>query len=324
MPRITGQTGHIDAVLSGYAVRAFDNSEAGMIAAALLPGIKVDKQSGLYYKLEKDDFLRDEGVHALRAPRTAAKRVEYSISSEAYYCPNFALAHEFGLEEFKNLDAPLTGNQRVDLIQMKLRRAQEIRTANLLTSISNVGSGVALTGGNKWSDYAGSDPIADVNTGAAFIRNATGFVPNTLALDWDTWKILSRHPQFLDLYKYTAGGQVTVEQAKASFGVSQILVAQSIVNRGKEGQAASMTNIWGNMALLAYVPPSGTATFDSPAAPAVRFQWTDNGIYPGEFGVMRDVDDRAGGIHAETLEVGHFQTEKVVARDLAYLIKDTL
>jgi len=234
------------------------------------------------------------------------------------------LAHEFGLEEFANLDAPLNGQQRVDLVLGKLRRAQEIRTANMLTSISNIGSGVALTGGNKWSDFSGSDPIGDITTGHAFISGTTGLIANTLAIDWDTAKLIRRHPQMLDMYKFTSGGQVSMEQLASAFDVQNIIVARSVVDRSVEGQAASITNIWGNMAFLAYIPPGGGGTFEAPTAGAVRFQWNSNGIYPAGFGVMRDVDDRAGGKHVETIEVGHFQDEAVTARDLMYIVKDTI
>ena len=39
---------------------------------------------------------------------------------------------------------------------------------------------------------------------------------------------------------------------------------------------------------------------------------------------MRDVEDWAGSRHIETIEAGHFQAEKVVARDFLYTITGTL
>jgi hypothetical protein len=322
MPELTGSTGHIDAVLSNFAVMAF-NADGDWIGDKLLPKVPVGKQSDLYYTLDIAPFLRDEGVHALRAPRTQAKRVTYGVSTGTYYAPNYALAHDFGLEEFANLDAVLRGQQRTSLVVSKLRRAQEVRIANLLTSISNVGSGVALTGADKWSDYTSSDPLGVITTAQAFIQGATGVVPNTLALDWNTWKVLRRHPQLLDMYKYTSGGEVTPEQIKSAFDVETLLVARSIKENQREGTGAtSKTSIWGNCAILAYVGPN--TTFEEPSTGAVRFAWDQNGIYPGEFGVMRTVYDGAGSIHAETIEVGHFQDEKVVARDMIYTVTGTL
>jgi hypothetical protein len=86
-----------------------------------------------------------------------------------------------------------------------LMRDRELRIANMVSSISNVGSGVALTGSQKFSDYSGSDPISTVKSGMAFIRHQTGLVANTLILDYDTAAVLRDHPVLRDYVKYTQG-----------------------------------------------------------------------------------------------------------------------
>lgn len=326
MPQLNNVTGHIDAALSNYAVAAFDSGADGMkfVGDKICPAIPVTNQSNKFFILEPGSFFIEDGKHALRAPQTAAKRVIYSVSSNSYYCDNYALQHGFGLEEIANMDPAVRGQQAVDLILGKLRRGQEVRIANMLTSISNVGSGVALTGANKWSDAAGSDPIGDVDSGHAFIRRQTGLAANTLVLDSDTLTSLRRHPVLLDMYKYTSGGTVTEVQLAQAFRVSQILEAAGLKNVANQGQTRSLVNIWGNAAVLAYVPPGGGGSFSAPTAGAVRFQWTNDGIYGAAFNVMRTVKNEAGSEHAEIIEAGHFQAEQVTARDLIYTIKDTL
>lgn len=326
MPQLNNVSGHLDAALSNYAVAAFDSGADGskFVAPAIMPAVSVDKQSNKFFTLNAAEFFTDDGRQALRAPQTAAKRVIYSVSSDSYYCDNYALTHAFGVEEMNNMDPAVRGQQAVDLIQGKLRRSQEIRVANLLTSISNIGSGVALTGSNKWSDYAGSDPIGDVDSGQAFIRRMTGLAANTLVLDSDTLAILRRHPLFLDMFKYTSGGTVTMEQMAQAFRVSSILEAAGLKNAVNQGQAASLQNIWGNNAVLLYVPPGGSSSFSQPSAGAVRFQWTADGIYGSNFSVLRSLKNEAGSEHAEIIECGHFQAEKVVGKNLIYGITNTL
>jgi len=326
MPQLNNITGHIDAALSNYAVAAFDSGADGMnfVADKLCPAIPVTNQSNRFFVLESGNFFIEDGNGALRAPQTAAKRVNYSVSSDGYYCQNYALQHAFGLEEIANMDPAVRGQQAVDLILGKLRRGQEVRVANLLTSISNVGSGVALTGANKWSDLTGSDPIGDIDSGHAFIRRQTGLVANTLVTDADTMALLRRHPTLLDMYKYTSGGTVADAQIAQAFRVSNILMAGGLKNVANEGQTKSLVNIWGNSAVLAYVPPGGGGTFSAPTAGAVRFQWSNDGIYGAGFNVMRTVRNEAGSEHAEIIEAGHFQAEKVTARDLIYTLTGTL
>lgn len=322
MPTINGQNGHIDAALSNFAVMAFD-SGGDFIGDLLFPKIPVPRQSDFYWTLDGAPFLRDAGLAARRAPRTQAKRIEFSVGTANYFAPNYALAHDFGLEENKNLDMALRGQHNTKLVVDNLKRGQEMRIAALVTSISNVGSGVALTGTDKWSDYASSDPLSVITTGQAFIQARTGVVPNTLALDWNTAKVLRRHPALLDLFKYSDGGVVTLDQMKTAFDVENLLISRSIKDNSREGQASSVVSLWGNFACLAYVNP-GAPSFENPSTGGVRFRWDDNGIYPGEFGVLRTVYDGAGSVHAETIEVGYFQDERIVARDMFYTVTGTL
>lgn len=325
---LTGNSGHIDVALSNFAVMAFDTGEAGLIGNLICPAVSVARQSDKYHILEGRNFLTDEGDGARRAPKAAARRIEYQTSSDSYFCDNFALAHEFGIDEQANLDAVLAatlGQARTKLVTTKLLRAQEIRIANILTSVSNIGSGVVLSGGAKWSDYVNSNPLADIDSGQAFIQAQTGVVANTIAMDWNTAAVLRRHPAFLDLYKYTDGGTVTLEQLAKAFNVDQIYIAKAIKQNRKEGTTtSSMTTIWGNNAVLMYVPPGNTATFESPAAPLTRFQWNDNGIYPAGFGVMTAIENNAGQKHIEIIEVGHYQAEKVTVPKFAYAVTATL
>lgn len=326
MPALNNISGHIDAALSNYAVAAFDAGNNGekFVADAVMPAIPVAYQSNRYFILESNSFFTEDGNQALRAPQSAAKRVIYGVSSDGYYCNNYALQHAMGMEEMANLDPALRGQQAVDLILGKLRRGQEVRCANLLTSISNVGSGVALTGANKWSDLVGSDPIGDVDSGQAFIRRATGLAANTLVMDSDTIAILRRHPLLLDMYKFTSGGTVTNEQLAQAFRVDTILEAAGLRNVANQNKANSLVNIWGNCAVLMYRPPNGGGTFTAPTAGAVRFQWTSDTIYGAGFNVLRTTRNDAGSEHAEIIECGHFQAEKVVARDLIYTITGTI
>jgi len=326
MPALNNISGHIDAALSNYAVAAFDSGADGMkfVADKITPAIPVTNQSNRYFILEPGAFFIEDGNQALRAPQTAAKRVIYSVSSDGYYCNNYALQHGFGMEELANMDPAVRGQQAVDLILGKLRRGQEVRVANMLTSISNVGSGVALSGVNKWSDLTSSDPVADIDSGHAFIRRATGLAANTLVLDSDTMAILRRHPLLLDMYKYTSGGTVADAQIAQAFRVANILEAAGLKNVANQNQPKSLVNIWGNAAVLMYIPPGGGGSFSAPTAGAVRFQWTNDGIYGAGFNVMRTTKNEAGSEHAEIIECGHFQAEKVTARYSIYTIKDTL
>lgn len=315
---LTGHDVHIDVPLSNIAVEAFSTGE--YIAPQLFPVIDVRKQSDKYYTIQKNSWLRVPST-TLRAPKTSPTRVEFDVSSDSYFADNFALASENALEVLANADDAIQLRARTTrfLVDM-LMRDQEVRIANMVTSITNIGSGVSLAGANKWSNYISSDPVADVTTGHAFIRSNTGLVANTALMDWDTYQMVRRHPVLLDMYKYTQGGLVNDAEIKEVFKVSNLLISNAIRNAALENSTASLVNIWGNNCLLAYISPTPTglrtATF------GLAFRWL-NPELPAPWGV-RVYNDPDPGKKTEITEASYYQDEKIVAPQLAYLIGSTL
>ena len=315
---LTARDVHIDVPLSNIAVEAFATGD--YIGTKLFPVVDVRKQSDKYYTIVKNSWLRIPST-TLRSPKQSPARVEFEVSSDSYFADNYALASENAHEVIANADDPIQLRARTTRFLVdQLMRDQETRIANQVTSITNIGSGVVLSGGNKWSDYVNSDPIADVTTGHAFIRSNTGLVANTALMDYDTYKTVRRHPVLLDMYKYTQGGLVNDAELQAVFGVDQILVSNAIRNAALENATASLVNIWGNNFLLCHVSkqPTGmrTATF------GLAFRWLNPDL-PTPWGV-RVYNDPDPGKRIEVCEASYFQDEKVVAAQLAYLVNATL
>lgn len=318
--------GHVDRALSNLAVAAFDRGSEGLVANDLLPLVPVEYQSDKYFIIEKDAFRRAPDS-ALRAPGTAARTVQFKVSSDSFYCRNFALASETPLEFIRNADAAIRFRENAsDLVVRQLLLDQEVRIAGLVTSITNIGSGVALTGTAKWSDFANSNPLADINTAHAFIRNQTGLLPNTAVIDWDTLMVLRRHPQLLDFHKFTSGGELTDERIRDFLKVGRLLIARGTIQNEIEGVSdggagtASTTSIWGNTVLFCRtdtVPNLQAQTF------GMRFRWQPD-IFPANLAVAVDQQNRPGQRHVEVVEAGYYQDERVVARDLAYAITTVL
>lgn len=309
---------HIDVPLSNIAVEAFDSGD--FIAPQLFPVVDVRKQSDKYYTITKNSWLRTPST-TLRAPKTSPFAVEFDVSSDSYFADNYALKTENALEVLANADNPIDLRARSTrfLVEM-LMRDQEVRIANQVTSITNIGSGVVLAGANKWSNYVSSDPVADVTTGHAFIRQNTGLIPNCACMDYDTYQTVRRHPVLLDMYKYTQGGLVNDAELKEVFKVQRIMIGNAIRNAALENATASLVNIWGNNLLLCYVNPNPTGlrtqTF------GLSFRWLSPDL-PAPWGT-RVYPDPDPGKKTEVLETGYYQDEKIVAPQLSYLVNATL
>ncbi len=313
----SGRDVHFDRPLSNIAIKAFQ-TRADYIGNQIFPMVRVPNQSDKYFIIGKDRYLLTPNTR--RAPKTAPARIEFDVSSEGFFCDNFALASENAKEDLANADNALNLRRNsVSLVMDGLLRDQEIRIANKVTSLSNLGSGTTLSGTAQWSDFVNSSPLSDVTTAHAFIENTTGLRANTLVIDKDTVAVIRRHPELLDLHKHTTGGQVTVEQMRQAFDVDTVLIARGIKNEAKEAQTASITNIWGNIAILARVIPGvslETQTF------GLSFRWRPSNMQ-ADMQVLR-YDDPDRGKNVEIVSTQYFADEKIVAADLGYGIKDTI
>lgn len=311
---------HVDVPLSNLAVRAFNSGMGQFIAPFVFPTTDVPNQSDLYYVLQSGAFLR---VHdTMRSKKTKARRIEFEVSSDNYFAKNYALSTDNALEDLANADrAIMLRENGTDLVVTGLLRDYEQRVANIVTSISNVGSGVVLSGGSKWSDYVSSDPIADVTTGSAFIRGRTGLKPNTAIIDTDTIQILRRHPAILEMFKYSKGGFASIDDLKTAFEVQNIFVGDAIKENSLEGNStSSITNIWGNTCVLAHLnPPQGMKTVTL----GLGMRWQPN-EFPAAMSTGRQRFEGPGTENIEVIESQYFQAEKIVARDLGYAITTTL
>ena len=88
MPSPTGRDVYFDVPLSNVLIQAFQTAE-DFVAPRLAPPVRVDKQSGRYYTLDKDTWLLVPDD--LRAPGTPPNEIEFKVSSDGYFADNRAL-----------------------------------------------------------------------------------------------------------------------------------------------------------------------------------------------------------------------------------------
>ena len=265
---------HVDAPLTRLSI-AYRNE--GYIADRLFPVFPVKKASDVYYVMPRDTWLLNQ-VRRRGAGGRAAE-AGYSLTTSNYNCVEWALATIVPDRVRENADDPLNPDQQaVEFVTDQIMLAREVRVANLVTSITTVGSGVTPT--NLWSNGLTSDPIADIRTGQAFIRNQIGRRPNLLILSFNAQQVLLDHPLILERIKYdqTADTNAVRKAMSGVFDVPTILLGESVVNNAAEGGTASYVDVWGNHAVLAYVNPNiGLRTLTA----GLMFAQTDRQIRSG-------------------------------------------
>jgi hypothetical protein len=129
----------------------------------------------------------------------------------------------------------------------------EIEVATLATTVGTyAGNVLALAGGTKWSAATGT-PVTDIRAAAEIIRKKVGKRPNTLTLSADAMQALCTNVEVKSYLPNTQTGPATIEQLKTILNVKNIEVGDAIwIN-----DADVAADVWGNNAILAYVPVMG-------------------------------------------------------------------
>jgi len=314
----TGADLHIDTPLSNISIGWRPRN---LIAPDVFPLVNVPKQSDAFYVWDRDEWLRTPNTQ--RAKGTAAKRIPLKVSSDNFFCLNYALAAELPYEDISNADAAIglresASNRIVD----GLTQDWEQRLATTLTTTTNVGSAFDLTAAGlyRWNDHVNGAPVEDLFVGIESIRLRTGYKPNVFLLSGHAWARFARHP---DVIKYVrgagdnlGGGSVTEDQIAKAFLFDKVLIGGGVKNTAGEDAPGTYTDVWTTAAILAYVNPQPALMEPSFG---YTYYWQPEG-FPGRFGVERRRDDDK---HIEIVETHTFQDEKITASALGFLIVGT-
>jgi hypothetical protein len=316
MAQPTSSDVHVDAVLTNISV-AYMQDTNDFIADKVFPVVPVEKQSDVYFVYTKADWFRDEAQE--RAPGTPSVGSGYGHTTAEYNCKVYAIHKDVDDQMRANADAPLDPDR--DATEFVTRRLLLRRERQWASDYFTTGKwGTDVTGGSNftvWSDYGGSDPITDVETGKNTVLMNTGIAPNTLVLGHNVARYLKHHP---DLRDYTKAGSsdarpnlVNMELLARIFEVERVFVARAVVNTGLEGETASYSFVHGNHALLCYSAP--TPSLRTPSAGYI-FAW--RGISRGLGETMGIKRFRMEELESDRIEGQIAFADKLVASDLGY------
>lgn len=245
---------YIDEILSNVSV-AYSNPS--YIADQIFPEVQVKHRTGQYFVYDKSK-LRIESD--LRAPGQRANQIHWGLTPAAY---GPLLEHSFEAfipdedrEEAVdpiNLDSDTTEQLTELVLLSKENDAKTIMTTAATGYLNSASGYAALTGTSKWSDYANSDPIGDIQSKMDVVKKSILKKPNTLVLAYPVYSMLRNHPQILERIKYSQLGVVTPELMAKVFDIERILIAEAEYNSANEGATDSLDYLWGKDAWLAFV-----------------------------------------------------------------------
>lgn len=246
----------VDPVLTELA-RGYSNKT--FAAELIMPVVPVDKEAGKVPSFGADEFLIYNTERALRAKSNFIS--PETRSTIDFVCDEHDISYPIDYREEQEDIFPLQQYATVRVTKaIQLRREKIV--ADLLTTAGTypTGNKVALSGSTQWT-HADSNPIDTVETAKEAVKAKTGVTPNVMIIGASAWKTLKNHDVLMERIKYSMKGVLTLELVKELLGMQTIVI----------GEAISMTDagvksyVWGDNAVLAYIPTAGERNIYEPS-----------------------------------------------------------
>lgn len=301
----------VDEALTNLTIQFF-NDRQGFIGEQMSPVIDVSKSTGVYYTYQSDVRMRLQDD--TRRPRTRFKRIDWSVSTQAFKTEDHGLEQAIDDEERDDADSALEldmdANEALD-DQVSLNWEKE--TATLLTTAANYPTGhkTTLAGASQWSDYDGSDPFSDIDTAMEAILTATGRMPNKIGMGYQVWRVLRRHPDLLARVDARDTAELSLQDVARLFEVDEILVGRAVYNTANEGATLSNSFIWGKHVVIAYVAPR-----PSKKTASLTYQFMKQR--------PRTVRYREEQIKSDVIRVERNSVSKIIAGQCGYLFTNAV
>jgi len=255
----TSQARVVDPILTNHS-RGY--SQAGYIGDHLLPIATMPTRQAKRIEFGRESFRR---YQIRRAPGSALAQVSIGYEGKPVSLSQYALSAKTPVEhmdeaaQVPGIDLLTVG---VDTVLAVVALEKEIQQASAARDSATYAptNKVALAGAAKWSDPA-SNPAKAVEDAKEVIRGRTGRRPTKMAIGAKVAASLRYHPTVIDRFKHTDPSTISNAMLAAYFDLSEVLVGDAII----DDDQGNSSDVWGNDAILAYVPPAGAANINIPA-----------------------------------------------------------
>ena len=249
-------------------------AQGNLIAQTLFPRLPQALSSASLIKMGNERLRR---YNLRRAPGAATKRVDIKYNGETYTVNQYSVDVPIPRELIREADESrkLQVGNYLDISRIAMQTASdilaldyEIEVAQLATTAATFAAGhvLALAGGTKWSAATGT-PVTDIRAAADTIRKKIGKRPNHLTLSADALSAITGNAEVRGYLASTQMGPATMDQLKTILNVATIEVGEAVwIDDQDVGR-----DVWGNNAILAYVPAIAGSGSISLAEPGFGF-----------------------------------------------------
>ncbi len=248
----------IDPILTSVA-QGYSNQE--FVGSFLFPTAYVGASGGQILEFGREAFRL---YNSARAPGANTRRIQYGYLGKPFALFNHSLEGMVPREYLRDARAVPgidLGSGAVLKTMKALKLTVEVEQATLATNAANYGATnkTALAGGTKWSSTG--NPLVDIDAGREAIRSQCGVYPNVLVLSAVAFNACKNNANVIGRFQYTSAQSITPDMLAGLFNVKKVVIAAAVY--WNDNNVA--TDIWGNNAVLAYVPEGSLANADEPS-----------------------------------------------------------
>lgn len=231
--------------------------QGSFAAEKLFPRLPQSLSSVMLAKVGDERFRK---YNLRRAPGAPTKRVDIKYDGSTYTVDQYAVEVPIPRELLREADESrrLNVGNYLDISRIAMVTANdilaldyEIEVATLATTPATYAAGhvVALAAGTKWSADTGT-PVDDIEAAHNLIRKKIGRRANKLTLSADAHQALKNNIQVRSYLPDSQLGGPTLDQLKNILNVKEIVIGDAVW----KDETDQGLDVWGNNAVLAYVP----------------------------------------------------------------------
>lgn len=231
--------------------------QGSFAAEKLFPRLPQSLSSVMLAKVGDERFRK---YNLRRAPGAPTKRVDIKYDGSTYTVEQYSVEVPIPRELLRESDESrrLNVGNYLDISRIAMVTANdilaldyEIEVATLATTPATYAAGhvVALAGGTKWSADTGT-PVDDIEAAHNLIRKKIGRRANKLTLSADAHQALKNNLQVRSYLPDSQLGGPTLDQLKNILNVKEIVIGDAVW----KDETDQGLDVWGNNAVLAYVP----------------------------------------------------------------------
>lgn len=300
---------HVSTPLTNVSIRY---SNAAFIGEVMFPPLPVKKEADKYFVYGKEYYARHG---TLRADGAEANEYNWTVSTDTYSCEEYALKTPVTDREVANADVPIKPSiDATESLTEAIKLDWEVRYQVMATAAASYATGHSAAAATQWNNSTGT-VYGDILTGQEVIRRAVQRFPNYIFIPSRVAMYMAQNSTILDLIKHTHTDLLTNTSGTwvlppVLWGM-RVVIMMSVQNTANLAQAESLSDIWDDTVIMAYIAPT-------PGLKTISWGYT----FQSRNWQTKTWREEARS--ADMVEVSVIRDAEIICTDCAYRIQDTL